>query len=98
MVNTPELLAPGLDTMAGGLMLFVVFGPTPMLTLPVPRLYWNKIAPPGPTAASTVRPLTSVPTANPLNVVSVEPIGNEPIPMGIGVAQALGIVTNDATK
>ena len=28
MVNTPELLAPGLDTMAGWLMLFVVFGHT----------------------------------------------------------------------
>ena len=46
MVNTPELLAPGLDTMAGWLMLFVVFGPTPMATLPFPRLYWKRIPPP----------------------------------------------------
>jgi hypothetical protein len=28
MVNTPELLAPGLDTMAGWLTFAVVFGPT----------------------------------------------------------------------
>jgi hypothetical protein len=93
IVNTPELLAPGLDTIAGWLMLFVVFGPTPMLTLPVPRLYWKRIAPPGPTAASTVRPLTSVPRANPVNVVSVEPGPNAPIPMGIVVAEARGTPT-----
>jgi hypothetical protein len=93
IVNTPELLAPGLDTMAGGLMLTVVFGPIPMLTLPFPRLYWKKTAPPGPTAASTVRPLTSVPRAKPVNVVSVEPGPNAPIPMGIVVADACGTPT-----
>jgi hypothetical protein len=79
-------------------MLFVVFGPTPMLTLPFPRLYWKRIAPPGPTAASTVRPLTSVPMAKPENVVSVEPKGNDPIPIGIVVAEALGTATSVHTK
>ena len=39
MVNTPELLFPVLDTMLGWLMLFVVFGPTPIASLAFPRLY-----------------------------------------------------------
>jgi len=98
MVNTPELLAPALDTMAGGLMLLVVFGPTPMATRPSPRLYWKRIAPPGPTAASTGRPFTSVPKANPVNVVSVEFIGKAPIPTMMRLAEALGTATSVHTK
>jgi hypothetical protein len=86
MLNTPELLLPGLDTMSGWLMLSVVLGPTPIATLPFPKLYWKRIP-------STVRPLTSVPKAKPVNVVSVEPGPNAPIPMGITAAEALGTAT-----
>jgi hypothetical protein len=86
MVNTPAF-SPGSDTMEGRLMLFVVFGPTLMATLPLPKLYWNRIP-------SMLRPLTSVPRANPVNVVSVEPGPNAPIPMGIVVAEARGTATS----
>jgi hypothetical protein len=86
MVNTPAF-SPESDTMEGRLMLFVVFGPTAMATLPFPKLYWKRIP-------STVRPLTSVPSAKPANCVSVEPGPNEPIPMGIVVAEARGTTTS----
>src|SRR5262249_15313193 len=37
----------------------------------------------------TVKPLTSVPLAKPVKVVSVEPAPKAPLPIGIAVAQAL---------